>query len=207
MDADRYQRAADVRVVDENYFKTMKIPVIAGRTFTEDDRKEGLQVAIDARKLIGQAQGILMERFDLTADQAFERVVNAIRPGVTEYDLATVIAGSPGDTVAVLVGSTSMASPNVPNPSIRPTSRTLQQGDVVMVELSKGGAGYAGQLHGMVSLGPATDRFAQAYPTSRYTNDALERMYLIESGNGTPVRRGWTPCTGPTWRLLVSLIG
>lgn len=34
--------------------------------------EQGLQVAIDARKLIGQAQGILMERFDLDADRAFE---------------------------------------------------------------------------------------------------------------------------------------
>lgn len=34
--------------------------------------EEGLQLAIDARKLIGQAQGILMERFDLEADRAFE---------------------------------------------------------------------------------------------------------------------------------------
>lgn len=34
--------------------------------------EEGLQVAIDARKLIGQAQGILMERYDLDADRAFE---------------------------------------------------------------------------------------------------------------------------------------
>ncbi|WP_456695221.1 GAF and ANTAR domain-containing protein [Aeromicrobium sp. P5_D10] len=34
--------------------------------------EEGLQIAIDARKLIGQAQGILMERFDLDADRAFE---------------------------------------------------------------------------------------------------------------------------------------
>ena len=33
--------------------------------------EEGLQVAIDARKLIGQAQGILMERFDIDADRAF----------------------------------------------------------------------------------------------------------------------------------------
>ena len=34
--------------------------------------EEGLQVAIDARKLIGQAQGILMERFDIDPDRAFE---------------------------------------------------------------------------------------------------------------------------------------
>ncbi|MGA8988126.1 GAF and ANTAR domain-containing protein [Aeromicrobium sp.] len=34
--------------------------------------ESGLQVAIDARKLIGQAQGILMERYDLDADRAFE---------------------------------------------------------------------------------------------------------------------------------------
>ncbi|MFI5429418.1 GAF and ANTAR domain-containing protein [Aeromicrobium sp. UC242_57] len=34
--------------------------------------EEGLQIAIDARKLIGQAQGILMERFDLDADRSFE---------------------------------------------------------------------------------------------------------------------------------------
>lgn len=34
--------------------------------------EEGLQVAIDARKLIGQAQGIIMERYDLDANRAFE---------------------------------------------------------------------------------------------------------------------------------------
>ena len=106
-------------------------------------------------------------------DHAFERVVNAIRPGVTEHDLATVIAGSPGDTIAVLVGSTAMASPELPNPSIRPTSRTLRRSDVVMVELSKGGAGYAGQLHGMVSLGPATERFAQAYDLALTAYDRI----------------------------------
>jgi GAF domain-containing protein len=34
--------------------------------------EEGLQAAIDARKLIGQAQGILMERYSLDANRAFE---------------------------------------------------------------------------------------------------------------------------------------
>ncbi|HZX07601.1 GAF and ANTAR domain-containing protein [Kribbella sp.] len=35
-------------------------------------REEHLKVAIDARKLIGQAMGILMERYKLTGDQAFQ---------------------------------------------------------------------------------------------------------------------------------------
>lgn len=34
--------------------------------------EEGLQSAIDARKLIGQAQGILMERFNIDEDRAFD---------------------------------------------------------------------------------------------------------------------------------------
>ncbi|MGB9011790.1 MAG: GAF and ANTAR domain-containing protein [Aeromicrobium sp.] len=34
--------------------------------------EDGLQIAIDARKLIGQAQGILMERFDIDDDRAFQ---------------------------------------------------------------------------------------------------------------------------------------
>ncbi|MCW2771369.1 MAG: hypothetical protein JWR27_2802 [Aeromicrobium sp.] len=34
--------------------------------------EKGLQVAIDARKLIGQAQGILMERYDLEEGRAFD---------------------------------------------------------------------------------------------------------------------------------------
>ncbi|WP_319041421.1 GAF and ANTAR domain-containing protein [Kribbella solani] len=35
-------------------------------------REEHLKVAVDARKLVGQAMGILMERYDLSADLAFE---------------------------------------------------------------------------------------------------------------------------------------
>ena len=61
------------------------------RSFTQDDmafmaifarhaaialsqswNEAGLNVALDTRKLIGQAQGILMERHDLDADRAFE---------------------------------------------------------------------------------------------------------------------------------------
>jgi len=35
-------------------------------------REENLAAAVDARKLVGQAMGILMERFDLDSDRAFQ---------------------------------------------------------------------------------------------------------------------------------------
>jgi GAF domain-containing protein len=35
-------------------------------------REQNLAIAVDARKLVGQAMGILMERFDLDSDHAFE---------------------------------------------------------------------------------------------------------------------------------------
>ncbi|WP_350281704.1 GAF and ANTAR domain-containing protein [Kribbella sp. HUAS MG21] len=35
-------------------------------------REENLRVAVDARKLVGQAMGILMERYNLNGDQAFQ---------------------------------------------------------------------------------------------------------------------------------------
>ncbi|HJR90061.1 MAG TPA: GAF and ANTAR domain-containing protein [Aeromicrobium sp.] len=43
----------------------------AAVALAEARRAENLWLAIDARKLVGQAQGILMERFNLTPDQAF----------------------------------------------------------------------------------------------------------------------------------------
>jgi putative ABC transport system permease protein len=38
--------STDVRVVDENYFSTMNIPVIAGRTFTEQEAREDRRVIV-----------------------------------------------------------------------------------------------------------------------------------------------------------------
>ncbi|MFC5061923.1 GAF and ANTAR domain-containing protein [Actinomycetospora atypica] len=41
------------------------------------DQADYLQRAVESRDLIGQAKGILMERFDVTADQAFEMLINS----------------------------------------------------------------------------------------------------------------------------------
>jgi Xaa-Pro dipeptidase len=103
----------------------------------------------------------LLRQCAALTDHCLSRTIDAVRPGITEKDLAHEIASSPGETVAVLIGSTSMADPHLPAPAIRPTSRELRLGDVVMIELSKGGAGYAGQVHGMITLGAATDRYVE----------------------------------------------
>jgi len=49
----------------------------AAIAFSAVRQGENLQVALDSRTLIGQAQGVLMERHDLTADQAFVLLTTA----------------------------------------------------------------------------------------------------------------------------------
>lgn len=94
-------------------------------------------------------------------DVTLDKVVDAIRPGMTELEIASIITGGPGFTPSLLVGSTSMLSnPQLVSPSPRPGSRVLQRGDIVMLEFSKGICGYAGQLHATISLGAPSDEFA-----------------------------------------------
>jgi len=62
----------DVRVFDRDDIAVAQIfAQHASVALATVKREEGLRIAIDSRHLIGQAQGILMERFSLSADKAF----------------------------------------------------------------------------------------------------------------------------------------
>jgi GAF domain-containing protein len=69
--------------------------VLAGQAavaLAAGDRMENLQVAVARRTTIGQAQGVLMERFGLTPDQAFQVLVRLSRNGNRKlYDIAQVV--------------------------------------------------------------------------------------------------------------------
>jgi GAF domain-containing protein len=58
-------------------------------------REEQLQVAISSRDMIGQAKGILMERFKLTADQAFAVLTQAsAEKNMKLREVAEALAGT-----------------------------------------------------------------------------------------------------------------
>lgn len=61
-----YAFGADDLAVAEIFARHASVALAAAHN------EAGLQLAVDARKLIGQAQGILMERFDIDPDRAFD---------------------------------------------------------------------------------------------------------------------------------------
>jgi putative ABC transport system permease protein len=82
---------ADVRVVDYRqisgeYFETMHIPLLSGRTFNPSDRGESRPVAVVSRRLADRywpGQDALGRRFRLSADGEWITVVGVVgrRPG------------------------------------------------------------------------------------------------------------------------------
>ena len=55
--------------------------------------EQQLRTGMDGRNIIGQAMGILMERHDITADQAFQILVSVARSNHTKLrDLAETLA-------------------------------------------------------------------------------------------------------------------
>jgi GAF domain-containing protein len=66
-----YSRVPDVFGANEDAIASV-LARHAAVAVSDARREENLRVAIDARKLIGQAMGILMERYNLTSDQSFQ---------------------------------------------------------------------------------------------------------------------------------------
>ena len=65
----------------------------AAIAFANAEKVRHLTVAVDRRDLVGQAKGILMERFKITADQAFTLLTRASQQSNRKlYDLAQELA-------------------------------------------------------------------------------------------------------------------
>jgi len=94
-------------------------------------------------------------------EDAMNALVLRARPGVTEYQLraaagAAILEGG-GDIDFLIIGSTPMDNPAQVFGNPRPSSRVLQKGDIINMELAAGYRGYTAQIGSPICLGEPTD--------------------------------------------------
>ncbi len=77
----------------------MSAPLVRSAPSETDELREGiaqLQTPLDSRIVIEQAKGVLMERFALTSEAAFELLRRAARNNRESlHELATLVTASP----------------------------------------------------------------------------------------------------------------
>src|SRR5205085_9197371 len=95
-----------------------------------------------------------IEHFRIAAeytDCAMDALRSALRPGVTEHELAAAIeqAYRPhGGTIGIhFMTSMPIEQPTTGVPAQIQTGRVLQRGDVLITEISAGYGAYTGQVH------------------------------------------------------------
>ncbi|HET7849711.1 MAG TPA: M24 family metallopeptidase [Pseudolabrys sp.] len=98
--------------------------------------------------------GVLCQR-------AMEAMVARAKPGAKEYELraaagAAIMDGG-GDIDFLIIGSTPMTNPAMVFGNPRPSSRVLQKGDIINMELAAGYRGYTAQIGSPICLGEPTE--------------------------------------------------
>lgn len=90
-------------------------------------------------------------------DQAIEALRTQVRPGIPEYALLGIIEGAyrsdGGLPHIAFVRSMPMDAPNGCLPAQNPSDRVLQEGDVIITEISASFWGYSGQIHRPIFVG------------------------------------------------------
>ncbi|MBI3914287.1 MAG: aminopeptidase P family protein [Chloroflexi bacterium] len=146
------------------------------------------------------------------ADQVMHALVDAIRPGISEYELYSIIAGTAfrlgGEFPFALLGSTPMSNPDMPYPRPYPTTRRLQAGDVVLNEIVATYNGCGGQLMRPIAIGEPTPLYRQLYEVAKEAylriqaalkpgnteQDVLKAAAIVKEAGFTiqaPVLHGW----------------
>ena len=92
---------------------------------------------------------------------AMDAMVARACPGVKEYELraaagAAILEGG-GDIDFLIIGSTPMANPSMIFGNPRPSSRVLQEGDIINMELAAGYRGYTAQIGSPICVGEPTE--------------------------------------------------
>lgn len=96
---------------------------------------------------------------------AQDAVAAAARPGVREYELAAAgshaILARGGQVFLMMIASTSMDDPRIMYPNPNPSARVLQEGDMILTEISASYLGYSAKLGHPITVGAPTEEIAR----------------------------------------------
>ena len=114
------------------------------------------------------------------SDLAMEALQREARPGITEHELVAIVEGAylglGGKNHIHYMGTTPMSNPKLCVPSQYQSNRILQEGDVLITEISAHYHGYAGQILRPFAIGsPPTSEYLHMY------NVAVEAFNRIAS--------------------------
>lgn len=102
------------------------------------------------------------------SDRAMEALEREARPGLSEHELVAIIEGAylglGGKNHIHYLATTPMHNPTICVPAQHPSARILQQGDVLITEISAHYHGYAGQiLRPFAIAAPPTAQYQHMY--------------------------------------------
>ena len=104
-------------------------------------------------------------------DLALEAMVEALRPGVREYELYAAQHGAylsrGGQIVFSIISSTSMSTPRSPHPFPWPSERPLAKGDILLTEISASYWGYSGQAIRAVAIGEPPSQYREFFAIAK----------------------------------------
>lgn len=124
--------------------------------------------------------------------RAIEAMVEAARPGVTEYELkaaaAFAIMDGGGAVDFIILGSCPMDDPALAFGNIRPSQRRLREGDIIINELASDYEGYQAQVGVPICVGEPTEQVRRMFDD--VTLPAFERM-AAELQPGRTLREVW----------------
>lgn len=106
-------------------------------------------------------------------DYTMAELIKAVKPGVSEVDLFGTIMiaahASGGMPDFALLGSSSMHAPDMPYPWHVPSERVIQEGDIVLNEISVNYGGCSGQLILPIAVGEPTPDYRELYEVAQET--------------------------------------
>lgn len=111
-------------------------------------------------------------------DLAMEAMVEALRPGIREYELYAAQHGAylplGGQIVFSIMSSTSMSTPRSPHPFPWPSERPLAKGDILLTEISASYWGYSGQAIRAVAIGDPPAQYREFFAVAKEAYLAIQ---------------------------------